>query len=330
VTVLKPRRAGSASVFADGTSWSGATMSFQAGPSQQNFETVPVGASGKIDIRNNSAGLLALIVDVLGYYTSARTQASGRYQPTSPTRVLDTRPGQPVGAGQSRSVQVAGRAGIPPDAAVAVVNFTVLTPSRSGSLSVWDAGGTPATPSLSFAAGRTEQSELTMGLANGALSIRNNSPSAVQVIADVVGYYTLVANQSVHYFVGWGGYARSYDSRAAGVGTVPAGRTVQIPVQLTLAYLWGGSTFRAGLEAVSMNVTVLNPSMTQSISVWPGGTAWDGAATISFTAGQTIQRMLLAEAGSSANQPETVQIRNNSLAPITLIVDLNGWAVPSS
>src|SRR5206468_76336 len=71
VTVLKPRRAGSASVFADGTSWSGATMSFQAGPSQQNFETVPVGASGKIDIRNNSAGLLALVVDVLGYYTSA-------------------------------------------------------------------------------------------------------------------------------------------------------------------------------------------------------------------------------------------------------------------
>src|SRR6185437_2120747 len=106
LTVLTPTVTGSLSAFADGTSFSGATMSFQAGQTGQNFETVPVSAAGFIDIRNNAARSLTLL--------------------------LDTRTGQPVAAGQTRTFQVGGQAGIPTDDYMAaVVNFTVLTPSRS-------------------------------------------------------------------------------------------------------------------------------------------------------------------------------------------------------
>ncbi|HEX8769059.1 MAG TPA: hypothetical protein VF714_11850, partial [Jatrophihabitans sp.] len=84
--------------------------------------------------------------------------------------------------------------------------------------------------------------------------------------------------------------------------------------------------FLGGLVAVSMNVTVLAPATSGSVSVWPSGSR-ESAATVSFTAGHTRQRMLLAAVGSSApGQPATVELRNNTAKPLTVIVDLNGWA----
>lgn len=332
VTVLKPRVIGAVSVFADGTSWSGETISYHVGQTIQNLETVPVGASGKIDMRNDSAGLLPLIVDILGYYSSNQAGTSGRYQPMAPGRVLDTRTGQPVAAGQTRTFPVAGRARIPQGDVVPVLNFTVLTPSRTGSLSVWANGqGTPTTPSLSFTAGQTEQSQLTMGLdGSGGLSIRNNSTAAVQVIADAVGYFTLIPAQPSQPFFAWGGYVRSYDSRTTASGTIPASGTVQIPVQATLAARWGKAAFANGLTAVSMNVTVLSPPSSRSLSLWPGNARWDGSATITFTGGQTMQRMVLIQAAGQAGQPATVQLRNDDIVPVAVVVDINGWVVSTA
>ena len=317
VTVLKPTRSGSASVFADGTSWSGATVSFQAGHTVQNFETVQVRGGDQIDIRNNSAGRLALIVDILGYCVFEGS-GGGFYQPLSPTRVFDSRSAQPVGPGQTRTISVV-RISNPPVDLDAVINFTVLAPSRSGSLSVGAGNvGTHNTPSISFAAGQAEQSQLTMELnGNGTLPIRNNSTAAIQVIADVVGYYVLPGGQEPQSFVAANHYSRAFDSRAAGTGSVPPGSTVTIPVH-DFDGSFGVSTYV--MAAVSMNVTVLTPRTDGAISVWPSGAGWDGAATISFTAGQTRQRMLLAMVGSDLD----VQIRNDTNVPLTLIVDLNG------
>jgi hypothetical protein len=70
-------------------------------------------------------------------------------------------------------------------------------------------------------------------------------------------------------------------------------------------------------------VTVLTPSTSRSISIWPEGLPWDGAATITLTAGQTSKRMLWVGVGTGE-----VEIRNNSTAPITLVVDLNAWLAP--
>ena len=74
-----------------------------------------------------------------------------------------------------------------------------------------------------------------------------------------------------------------------------------------------------GICAALLNVTVLNPSTTGSISIWSYHDAWDGAATISYATHQSRQRMLMVGVGSD------VQVRNNSNAPITLIVDVDGW-----
>jgi hypothetical protein len=97
---------------------------------------------------------------------------------------------------------------------------------------------------------------------------------------------------------------------------VPPGGTVE----LSIRELENGNT-RDGICAPLMNVTVLTPSTAGSITAWPDSTPWDGAATITFAAHQTRQRMLMVRSGEFDN----VQIRNNSSAPISLIVDVKGW-----
>ncbi len=324
LTVLTPAVTGSLTAFADGTSWSGATMTFQAGQTDQNFETVPVTASGLIDLRNNTASSLNLIVDILGYF-DAPGFSPGRYQPMTPSRVLDTRTGQPIAAGQTRTFQVAGQAGIPPQGdyshLVAVAtNVTVLTPSRSGSLTVGGADLAANTATMTFAAGQTEQGQLLDLLDEGGrLSVRNNSTAAIQLIADVVGYYVEVGitdpGNFNHFDIG--GHDRIYDSRATGTAPVPPGGTVTLPIQ-ELANEIGNDS---GICAPVLNVTVLNPSTGGSVSIWPEGLAWDGAATVTFASQQTRQRMLMVVTGNSGD----VAVRNNSGAPITLIVDVNGY-----
>jgi len=248
----------------------------------------------------------------------------------SPTRLLDTRTDRPLDVGQTRIIQVGGRDGIPPqgdllqgDVAV-VVNFTVLTPSQSGSLTVGTDNLQPNTPSLSFAAGQTEQSQLLMGLdSNSAVSIRNNSGAAIQVIADVVGYYTGITLNGLQQFYAVDTYARAYDSRVAGTGPVPPGGIADVEIWLTAVGL--GGLPPNGVSAGSINVTVLMPATSGSITVRPADTTWDGATTISFVAGQTRQRMLMAKVGAGSDVG-ALWIRNNSTAPVTLIVDLNGWS----
>jgi hypothetical protein len=143
----------------------------------------------------------------------------------------------------------------------------------------------------------------------------------------VVGYYT---GLDLYTFFAADRYARGYDSRTV---TVPLG-----PGRAAGANMWNTAWAFVDtsqdpnaeppfVDAASINVTVLNPTTDGSISIWPAedGASWDGAATISFTAGQTRQRMLMAKASLGSNFG-AVAIRNNSSAPITLIVDLNGVA----
>lgn len=328
LTVLRPGISGSLTVVAHGASWSGATMSYRPGINQ-NFETVSVDAGGLIDIRNNAHTGFDLVVDVFGYYTSGQPQVThGRYQPLFPTRVLDTRSSHPLGSHQTLNFPVAGVGGIPSGDVGPVIDFTVL-PDQAGSLSVWiPEQGFSATPSISWGLGPSpEQSQLLVALSSsGTLTIRNNSSASVQVIADVVGYY---ADQSVDEgFLAFGLPARAYDSRAAGTGPLPPGRTVEIPIVQTVIDSGRGRPPN-GFAAASIRVTVLNPNVDGSISVWPTGVGADTAAAVSFSGrpwptipGQTVQRELVAKAGANGD----VLIRNNSHAPLSLIVDLNGWA----
>ena len=67
VTVTQPTAAGHITVYPDGTSRPlAANLNFVAGQTVPNLVVAPVGADGKVDLYNGSAGTVQLIADVSG------------------------------------------------------------------------------------------------------------------------------------------------------------------------------------------------------------------------------------------------------------------------
>jgi ELWxxDGT repeat protein len=101
--------------------------------------------------------------------------------------------GAPVTAGATLVFQVTGRCGIPPTALSVAANVTVVTPSASGSLSVFAGVPVPTGPGeVSFSAGKTRALHLLPNLGtSGTLSFRPLMPpgSSTHVLLDVSGWF---------------------------------------------------------------------------------------------------------------------------------------------
>jgi hypothetical protein len=82
-----------------------------------------------------------------------------------------------------------------------------------------------------------------------------------------------------------------------------------------------GSVPATGVSAVAVNVGVLTPARAGSVTVFPGGTAWNGTGTVSFRAGVTVQSSLTAKLGGTG----TLAFRNNTGAPLHLVADVGGY-----
>ncbi|MDR1999703.1 MAG: hypothetical protein LBQ06_07170, partial [Frankiaceae bacterium] len=99
VTVTEPAGAGWVAAFADGQSYPGVSnLNFVAGQTVPNLVVAPVGANGKVDLRNGSGGSVQLVADVFGYFVAGAASAPGGFHSLAPARVLDTR----VGVGAAR------------------------------------------------------------------------------------------------------------------------------------------------------------------------------------------------------------------------------------
>lgn len=124
------------------------------------------------------------------------------FTPLVPARLLDTRPGQQtidglaagggaIGPGETRSLPVTGRGGVPSVGAGAVVlNVTATSPTSASFLTVSPAGTPlPLASNLNFVAGQTIPNLVIAKIGtNGEVSLTNNTGS-VHVIADVAGWF---------------------------------------------------------------------------------------------------------------------------------------------
>ena len=330
VTVLlslpTPATAGSVSAFPSGTTWSGAaTISFAAGSTQQNTVTAQLGSDGAISVRNNAAVALHLVADVVGYYTTGPAVPGG-YRPVPLQRLYDSRAAgsQPLQPGYSAQVLVTGRGGVPAsNVSAAMVNLTVLSPAASGSASINSVGTSPdGATSVSFAAGRTEQTMLAVTVGtDGAFRVSNNSGAAQQFVVDLVGYY-VAGSPTVP-----GGYQpmardRVFDSRSGADGSFSSGQLRTVPtLGVDINRKYTGMTPHWGVRAETLLLTVISPSRSGSISVFAGDRGFDGKATVSFAAGPTVQRQVTVRI-----PPEgTIRIRNNSSATLSVVADIMGY-----
>ena len=269
------------------------------------------------------AGIVVLVVD--GSPVSAASSAPGSFTSLPPARVLDTRSGlggtaHPLAAGQSLTVQVGGQSGVPASGVASVVlHVTATQPTAAGFLTVWDGGARPNVSNLNFSTGETVGNLVVAPVSStGQFSVFNGGGAgAVQVIADVSGYYLNGSAQAA------GMYApltpkRLLDTRS-GVGAaqqpLAAGTTLRFPVA------GQGGVPASGVSAVVLNVTATQPTATGYITAW-GDDPRPTAASLNFNQRQTIANLVVVPVSAGGS----VALFNGAQAgSVHVIADVFGY-----
>ena len=225
VTATRSQGTGYVEVFPTGRATVGSSSTLNldfAGQTIPNTSFAPLGDGGQVTVFTKFT--TDVIIDVFGYFVPAESATAGRLVPLTPTRILDTRndigydsdrygisvtaiypDGRRDGGttwiwnrvvrGQTVTLQVAGRGGVPTSGVSAVImNVTVDAPSAPGFVQV---GPTPLIKgthsNLNPEPGRTIANLVVVPLGNdGRVDLFSElyAPGALDLIADVVGYFT--------------------------------------------------------------------------------------------------------------------------------------------
>jgi hypothetical protein len=157
-------------------------VNYVANRAVPNLATVRLSGAGSICIYSERNA--HVIVDVFGAYAPSGEQ----FVPLGPSRVIDTRAGAPIGAGQVRQFSIAGAGGVPGNATAVVLNVAADRASGAGYLSVYPCGGAPPVVSnLNFAPGEAVSNLVQVRLSAGTICIA--AESTTHVLADVAGYF---------------------------------------------------------------------------------------------------------------------------------------------
>ncbi|MEU6479903.1 hypothetical protein ABZ858_24055 [Streptomyces sp. NPDC047017] len=288
-----------------------------------------------LNTRDLPPGRYDLVADGAGYTSGTRspgylpgaytvTQAAattpGRFVPLTPTRFLDTRSGTGaakarVGAGGTVKLKVAGAHGVPATGVTAVVmNVTAVAPTSNGFLTVYpDGSSVPSASSLNYTASRTLSNLVTVAVTNGTVDLRN-STGAVDVVADVAGYYTAAQNQgSLLTPIDPTRFLDTRSGTGAAKARVGAGGTVKLKV----AGVHGVPA--TGVTAVVMNVTAVAPTSNGFVIAYPDGQAVPVVSNINYTAGDTLPNLVVVPVVNGS------VVLRNSAGTVDLLADVTGY-----
>jgi len=166
-------------------------LNFLPGQIIPNLAIVKLGTGGRINLFN-AQGSVNVIVDVVGYFEPS---VGSYFHELEPDRILDTRLNNGLTgkfqSNQARALQVTGRGGVPLGANGVVMNTTAVEGTAPSYLTLYPDGvGRPTGSNLNFSPGQIIPNLTTVKLsAAGRVLIYNNS-GQVDVLADVVGYYS--------------------------------------------------------------------------------------------------------------------------------------------
>jgi hypothetical protein len=325
VTPKPPACCGGMSIYDDqATLISGepatSSLNVAAGDTVPNLVLARVGAGGKIRIFN-WWGPTNVVVDLAGWFGTggAHTDGAG-FAGVTPTRLLDTRnglggPQRAFDAFETRTLKVAGVAGVPADATSVVVNITATNVAGSGFLTAFPTGGAvPTASNLNYRGGDTRANLAVVQVgASGEIALFA-AESSVDLIVDVMGS-----------FGPYGGHVtaieprRLVDSRVAlraGPGHLGEQQVVTIPVR-------GVEGVPADASAVVLNVTATDTTGFGYLTVFPSDAATPNASNVNFNApGQNVPNMVMVKLGADG----AVNVLNG-VAAANLIIDVTGYVI---
>ncbi len=317
VTATGSQRTGHTTVYPGGSFRPNASnLNFAPGVTIPNSVVAKVGVDGTINVYNSSP--VDLIIDVSGWFPKVSD-----YTGLEPARLADTRAGRDTvdgldaGLGAfsgNRSLQVAGRGGVPADGVgSAVLNVTVVARKSSGYTTVYPSGGSrPNSSNVNFSGGDTVANSVFAKVGSDGKIMLYNS-SGTDVIVDVVGWLPKTADYR------GGTPARLVDTR-------PARATIDGQENGRGAFV-GSRSFkvagRAGVPtdafAVVLNVTVVAPVGGGYSTVFASGTSRPDTSNLNFAKGRTASNLVVTKLGSDGK----VAVFNLHTAHV--VIDVAGW-----
>jgi RHS repeat-associated protein len=284
-----------------------------------------------------------VVLDVSGYHVSANGTDGASFNPLDGQRVLDTRASSPAGscwngatqawcaripAGGTIAVAVAGQGDVPSSGVSAVAaNITAINASGAGYVAAWaDGDPAPGTSNVNYSGGQTVAGLSTVKLGDHG-RILLSSPTAVDVIVDVQGWYTTPGDQSGASFTPHSASAkRLVDTRSdSRTGKCPTttGKCVTIPAggELVVKTV-GAANVPVGrdVSAVAVNVTATNTTGTGGfLTLYADGHTRPATSNLNFGAGQTVSNAAIVRVGDNGN------IRIYAERQTDVLVDVQGW-----
>jgi hypothetical protein len=317
VTAVDPAASGFVTAYPCGTRPLASSLNFVARDVIPNAVIAPVSLSGEVCFFSSAD--THLLADINGWFASG-----AGFTAVSPTRVFDSRPDEAQGAvtivkrrygGVTElRVRVTGVANVPSTGVAAVsLNVVAVDPDGSGFITVYPCGTRPLASSLNYVAGQIVPNAVIAPVSAGG-EICLFSTANTHLLADVNGWFAGATG-----FVGLAP-VRVFDSRAGEAQGAVAitkqryGGAAEIRVRVTgIAGLPN-----AGVGAVSLNVTAVDPSAAGFITVYQCG-ARPVASSLNFVAGQIVPNAVIAPVS------DTGEICFYSSVNTDILADINGW-----
>jgi hypothetical protein len=282
------------------------------------------------------------------------TPLSGPYSPLTPVRICDTRPGNPsalngpaaqcngaasvgttIAAGGIKTVNVAGNFAVPPGALAVVLNVTAVNPAAGGFLTIYPSNAAkPFTSNLNYATNEAVPNVVEVGTdESGNVSIFSSAQT--DVVVDLEGYVSSTASGGA----GSGLYnplpspARLCDTRAGNPSSLTGGdaqcngdanagtrlvANAKADVQVTT-----NNGIPIGATAAVLNVTVVNPSVTGYLTIYPKGATRPFTANANFRAGQVTGNRVIVPLSIGGVTPGEISVFSSSAADV--VVDVSGY-----
>lgn len=249
------------------------------------------------------------------------------FNPVTPQRVFDTRPGwspdalrsvakAKVGGVIELEVKMTDLPGFVPATGVGAVSLTVTVtdPASAGFVTAYPCGTRDFVSTVNYLAGQTVANAAIVPLsANGTVCFYSFAPT--DIVVDINGWFAAGR--------GFTGIApkRVFDTRPGNspdalqiVQKTPIAAGTSVKVNVTNMV----GVPATGVGAVSLNVGVDKAGAAGFITVYPCGTL-DLVSNVNFAAGQTVSNAVIATVPADGN------ICFYSSATTDVIVDINGW-----
>ncbi|MEO5839712.1 MAG: hypothetical protein ABIQ73_30930 [Acidimicrobiales bacterium] len=279
VTVAEASQAGFLTVAATGSRPSDVSQIAFVSATASSLIVTRASAEGLVDLRLSDGAASHIIVDLLGYFVTARAPANLSVIPEpQPKALFDSRASLPVEPAKTVDLTLSA------PAAGAILGITATGARGSGYLTVYGDATRPDTSAVNFAAGHdaTALSIVTTG-ADRAVHIYNGSTAAVHVVVFQIARLETGTPA--------GGLALNIEGTVAQDGrSAPFPfRTVDTRGMATCPVTLGGgvssiTSIFPKAKALLVSVTVVNASTASYLTAYTGAVQPPGAATLNFDA----------------------------------------------